>query len=500
MAMDLPQALTLIVQCLESPRDVVAFLYALPPAALDAPLAAILELLVRPSMVAHMWPKLNLVDLASIDTPLARVALPVFTSVRSSELEYFTCLATAPPPDDDEKYEEKYAVSRFIEFASQWPLKMTFVDATWRRKVGSAVFCSLLHRCTRLRSIELDGGENAGDVLAAVTTPAHRVRSLCVDMTTAPAAGDWSSLLKPWLTSGHARHITFLSGRHLGDGDAAALSLALATTSSLRGLAIWGADDLVRALLVLNRPLHHFTEIQVETSSVKFLGFFLTRLDFTKLTSLKLDCSTDHADTLRLVRHMPLLRHLALTNGCVGFAFADASTWPDLESIAFERVSLASTAQIALQAYFDRVQNLREVSFEGPESMAATSFFDWSYALTQLIANGLTVAKLMDTDLDDTCAALLALALREGCNASSPLHLDLTENDIGIKGVGALVKALATCLYVRIEIVCKSFDLLAPYKAEIEAFAAFHGVATTITNELYTLCSPSTHFQYYDAM
>ncbi|KDO20074.1 hypothetical protein SPRG_14222 [Saprolegnia parasitica CBS 223.65] len=169
---------------------------------------------------------------------------------------------------------------------------------------------------------------------------------------------------------------------------------------------------------------------------------------------------------------MPLLRHLALTHGSVGFAFVDASTWPDLESIAFERVTLTATAQIALQAYFDRVQNLREVSFAGPECMAATSWIPTS----------------------------TTRALREGCNASSPLHLDLTANDIGIKGVGALLKALATCLYVRIEIACTNFDLLAPYKTEIEAFAAFHGVAATVTHEHYTLCSPSTHFQYYYAM
>ncbi|EQC34289.1 hypothetical protein SDRG_08062 [Saprolegnia diclina VS20] len=103
-ALGLPCILTSIVQCLQLPRDALAFLMALPRTSLDTPLAAVLVLLTQPGPFAHMWPTLNLDDFDWRDAALARAALPVLVS----------------------------------------------------HVIGRGTFCDFLRRCTRLQNVEFD--------------------------------------------------------------------------------------------------------------------------------------------------------------------------------------------------------------------------------------------------------------------------------------------------------------------------------------------------------
>ncbi|KDO20068.1 hypothetical protein SPRG_14216 [Saprolegnia parasitica CBS 223.65] len=303
----LPGALTSIIQCLQSARDVVVFVQALPPASQDASLAAVKELLTRPGPLAYTWPALLLDDIDCDDdstVALYHAALPALVSVRAKELDLFGRFVR---PRGD----ANTPAQGFIDFVSQWPLKMTHVDET----------------------VELSAGEHAQDILAAITTPAHRVHTLLLSGSS--PAMNWTSLLQPWLSSGYARHVSF---NKVPTTDCSGLAHALATTKSLRGLSIVTNDDILCELLEWKLPLHHITELKLATPNTKAMRQLMQLVDVTKLTSLALHCQYEISDVLGLIPRMTTLRHLSLQ--WVHFGDTDTSQWPDLESVAFALASL----------------------------------------------------------------------------------------------------------------------------------------------------------------
>ncbi|KDO26932.1 hypothetical protein SPRG_07646 [Saprolegnia parasitica CBS 223.65] len=448
--LSLPHVLTSIAQCLQSP-DALVFLSALPLTSLDTALAATKELLTRPGRFVHTWPQVDLEEINDDDEPLVRAALPAILSVHAYDIYSFAPLSATTDCE---------SVTPFLEFAVQYPLKMTHVDGIWQREVGTSAFCSFLRRCTRLTSIDLTGIANAADLLAAVLTPTHRVSSLVIGTTYDSTDGDdWTALLLPWLASGHARHALNNWGRR-PIPDIAGLARALATSSSLQGLDIINYDLLLAALVALKMPLRQLTALNVMTilPAYKMLSL-LELLDLAKLTSLTLDL---HG--------------------------TDTSHWPHLESLSFNDVELPAETVDAVLAYLGRVQGLQKLTMVEC-SMVGTCFFDVSRALSRLVANGLTFASFHHERFDDMSAALVALVLHEGRNVS-PLKLCLWGNDITIKGVRVLLEALATCTYVCVQIEPCDFSRFSPHKDEIQAFAAAHRMV--VESKPCTLYSPST--------
>ncbi|EQC34290.1 hypothetical protein SDRG_08063 [Saprolegnia diclina VS20] len=462
----LPHVLISIVQCLSSPRDAIAFLMTLPPASLHAPLAATKALLTQSGPFAYTWPHLSLDDLHSESAALALEALPALLS------------ALEPEPDSNVWATCDGAMS-FVDFVSSWPLTVTHIDTLWPRNIDSTNLCRLLRRCTRLRSIDISNEDkDVVEMLTAVTTPAHRLKKLSVFYQRATTM-DWTSLLRPWLSSGYARHLAFDNTRTT---DMEGLARALATTSSLTGLDILNNDDLVGAFLTLQMPLHQLTSVYLWTQRHDRIRPVLQLLNVTKLTSLALNCmATDYTDVLTLVPRMTALRHLLLDFGKV--CDLDASRWPHLESIELSVVNWTSKAFGALLKYLERVQGLRKLKLDHCD-IVYDHVADVSLVLRRLIYNGLTLASLIGTGLDDARAATLARMLRQSRNPL-PVTLHLKDNEVTIGGVRWLLKALATCSFVRVVI-----DTIK--HADLHAAAATYGMACDMHKNACMLYSPFT--------
>ncbi|EQC34288.1 hypothetical protein SDRG_08061 [Saprolegnia diclina VS20] len=461
--LDRPCALILIVQCLQSAPNVMAFLKALPLAKLDASLAALLQLLTRPGPLAYTWPTLRLDDIDCDDdstVALYHAALPALVSICAKE---FKLVERFMRPRGD----AITPAQGFLDFASQWPLKMTHVDGRWVEEVGSAAFCSELSRCTRLRSIELSANAAAPAILAAITTSAHCVHTLDIARSSGAPAMNWASLLQPWLSSGHAKHVSF---NKVPTTDCNGLAHALATTESLRGLHIVANDDILCDLVEWKLPLHRVTELTLATANTKAMRQLMQLVDVTKLTSLALHCQYEISDVLGLIPRMTSLRHLSLQ--WVHFGDTDTSQWPDLESVYFGCVKFTPSAFDGVLVYLNNVSGLKQITLHCCSTVGA-SFAALSRTLGRLINRGLTMARLTDLCLDGYDAALLAFALRQRRSAS-PLKLDLCSNDFGIDGVRVLLEALAGCTHVGVQIEPTEDEVMTTNLDEIQRFVEAH--------------------------
>ncbi|KDO20069.1 hypothetical protein SPRG_14217 [Saprolegnia parasitica CBS 223.65] len=353
------------------------------------------------------------------------------------------------------------------DVVASWPLKMTYFDTRWShawdarypRSIDSDVVGALLRRCTRLRSVTLSARKDVAELLAAMTTPAHRVEKLCLEYE-GDETLDWTSLLRPWLATGHARHLSF---NNAGTTDIKELAEALATASSLTGLAIDENDALVRAIVALQMPLHQLRE----------------------LTSLALACNGHFANVMPLVSRMPALRHLSLRECRLRDVATGASHWPHLESIELFDVTFERDACKAILAYLARVQGLQKITLNSCHDLCR-GFVGRRRNLLRLINNGLTLANFESTWIDDSDATHLVRVLRQIRNPL-PLTLDLTVDDFTMVGIRSLVEILATCTAV-----CIKIDIPPQcYEEEVEPFLATHGMASVLENWCsYALYSP----------
>ncbi|KDO26930.1 hypothetical protein SPRG_07644 [Saprolegnia parasitica CBS 223.65] len=475
--LSLPHVLASIAQCLQSPSAALAFLSALPLTSLDTALAATKELLTRPGPFIHTWPHLGLDDIHGDRAALALEALPALLFLQEPETER-----------TDRSMSETDTVI-LADVVASWPLKVTYFDTQWShardarypRTIDSDVVGALLRRCTRLRSVTLSARKDVAKLLAAMTTPAHRVEKLCLEYE-GDETLDWTSLLRPWLATGHARHLSF---NNAGTTDIKGLALALATASSLTGLGIDNNNALVRAIVALQMPLHQLREVHLRTHGPKSLRAFVQLCDLTKLTSLALACNGYFANVMSLVSRMPALRHLSLSECTLRDDAGGASHWPHLKSIELFEVNFERDACKAILAYLARVQGLQKITLHSCHDLCR-GFVGRRRNLLRLINNGLTLASFESTWIDDSDATHLVRVLRQIRNPL-PLTLDLTVDDFTMAGIRSLVDVLTTCTAV-----CIKIDIPPDtYEEEFEPFLATHGMASVLEGACsYALYSP----------
>ncbi|EQC30305.1 hypothetical protein SDRG_11882 [Saprolegnia diclina VS20] len=470
---DLDGAVIAIVQCLDRADDVVALLEALPHASLGTPLTALLDLLQEPGPLAHTWPEL-LLDNVSFRYPSfvehILQAMPVLLSVRTAHRNLFGCLLQPTDSNVD-------APDGFLEFVATYPRTVTHVDAAWQEDdIDCSVFCDALRRCTRLTTVHVVANAHAAAVLAAVTTPAHRVTALYI---TKPSSGvmealDWTSLLRPWLASGHARHVTFFS---IPIVDVDNLAHALLRTPSVRSLGVHYNDALLRSLLARNVLLPPFEKVSVATDEPPLLPRLLKRLSPKTLTSLSLEGHVDHSETLAYLPSMPCLNHLSLTRGDLGdldgiSALDGILAWSRLQRLAISCVYLTPTTLEAVLSYLDGVDSLQQLILDVAE-MDAMYF----------VSVAQTLGRLMERGLQSAAAARHRL--------SSPLMLDVGEHSFSIDGIRMILDALAKCKCVCVKMVPVDGTELEPYHDEIYAFASAHHMICDLTYPPFMLCSPT---------
>ncbi|EQC26445.1 hypothetical protein SDRG_15726 [Saprolegnia diclina VS20] len=301
------------------------------------------------------------------------------------------------------------------------------------------------------------------------------------EMSTATA--DLNSYVVPWLGSGHARSFSI---ECTAIEDEADLARTLATTSSLRSLGIHDNQEFLDPFLELELPLHQLTQVELRTYSPEAVVPFLALLDLAKITSLAISSANDHADFFTLGR-LPALRHLASSGGEMGDGLAEASTWPDLESMLFSAIDFTPTAFATVLSFLGHAQGLRKLTFQQCK-LADGWLVSVTRTFVRLIGNGLGFASFNDVGLDDASLGHLAQTLREGRN-TTPLTLDLTNNyNVTINGVRVLLQSLAQCTDVRVIV----YAMDQQHKDEIQAFVATHRMACGFDAEHYTLYSPTS--------
>ncbi|KDO19700.1 hypothetical protein SPRG_14778 [Saprolegnia parasitica CBS 223.65] len=90
-----------IMHCLDSTKDVLSLLQALPPASLDAPLAALWTLLATPDALdAKHWPQVCVEEIDRRYTSTVLAALPLFRSIRIKNIERLNAMLLDVPIDE----------------------------------------------------------------------------------------------------------------------------------------------------------------------------------------------------------------------------------------------------------------------------------------------------------------------------------------------------------------------------------------------------------------
>ncbi|EQC40641.1 hypothetical protein SDRG_01722 [Saprolegnia diclina VS20] len=221
--LDLDHVLVVIVQCVPAAEDVKALLAVLPASARSIALAARHELLqaaqhhvlpTEPKPLGALWPLLRLDVITSAATGLL--------AARLSDLDA-------------------------VEWLRLWSAKITH----YKQVENDALFnypdlCDVLRECTNLVAVDVREATEAEEIMEAVTTPAHRVRSISVDCYIFEF--DFATLDR-WLSSGHAEHLAFSFFATEDEVNPAFVPMLLKTTalSSLELVSL-GSGSLRRSL------------------------------------------------------------------------------------------------------------------------------------------------------------------------------------------------------------------------------------------------------------
>ncbi|KDO31895.1 hypothetical protein SPRG_03111 [Saprolegnia parasitica CBS 223.65] len=401
--LQLDHVLTAIVQCMAATKDIKAFLAALSALVRGSThLAALHDLLqapqrhVWPSMLEPLdalWPLLNLSEISPAAISLARDAMPVFSWVSVGPI------INAWPHDLDA-----------VEWLRLWSTKITHYKHNISDIVqGDPRLYDVLRQCTNPTDVDVYWSADADAILEVVTTPAHRVRSLQVQHTTAAA----SVVLDRWLASGHADHLdfTYYSDDDGGAVDAALVPMLLKTTV-LSSLVLRLDENELFARLVVAAPL--FIPLEELTIKRDWLGGTLSPVTLPS--------------TLRRIM------------------------WRGM-----------SCFPAALQALATSVSHLDELTLIGcPLFPAAIKFLVG--ALPDWIHRGAKKITFVDCGIDDTAVIALAAALPR---TTSRLGTILTIKDIAglsVHSYVALGKALASCHGVSMQL-----PLLQTFQTEAES-------------------------------
>ncbi|EQC25486.1 hypothetical protein SDRG_16644, partial [Saprolegnia diclina VS20] len=431
-ALALDHVILLIVKRLFFPRDVVAFLSALP--SLDAPLAALLGLLTSSSPFKKHWPMPTFEKVGPQHMHLAVAALPAITCLQIRSLWTLKRALGG-----------RYATVG--AFAAAWPHAIVSIKENVDRG-NLALFRSLFQHCSQLGDVSIDATLLA-EVLPSLPS------SIChisiyhdnADDDNNGVAWRLAVPLQEWLSTGRKKkRVTIRCA--LAPDDAAAVANVLATASSLTGLDMQ-SSELVDALVTSDLSLPHLTRFTISHSSVNMAMQLITRLDLATLTRLDVQTMVDDLGVvLPLLSTMPRLQELRLSYGRLRKTpLALANATPLLRELTLHGVVVASDD--ALNELFQwtcGLQQLRSVSCDGMR------FHEGNLPILQSALNhwinvsGVTDVCLSDCKLGREGVTMVAAVLQASPRSSTLERLDLRSNVVDLCSVRALVSGVAHLL------------------------------------------------------
>ncbi|KDO31896.1 hypothetical protein SPRG_03112 [Saprolegnia parasitica CBS 223.65] len=433
--LDLDHVLTNIVQCMATPAGVMAFLAALPASARSLPLAALHELLQDPRrhVLAHvqkpldaLWPLLRLDVITPAAISLARDARPVFPCASAG------ALAAARPRDLDA-----------IEWLNQWCAKITHY------KVGEADafgldprLISVLGQCTNLTALDVGGAAAGHAILEAVTTPAHRVRSITGSCLRAESI----ALVARWLASGHADHLDFTYPTTDDEAGHETLVAMLLKSTVLSSLTLRYYVHGILGPVVAIAPLF------------RLLAQFLQQLNSPRLCSLSLNCSRTNIDrVLDGLSAFPALEELTLARGCLEETLPTVVLPSTLRRVTLTDLICTKAAWDGLAAGLCRIHALDELSIHSTRLLHTSFLQSIASSLPDWIRRGVTKIAFSDCDVNDGGDVALAAALQRTTSVFG-VTIDIRDLRLSVQSHVALGDALTSCRGVFIVLPSIDFD------------------------------------------
>ncbi|EQC36391.1 hypothetical protein SDRG_06494 [Saprolegnia diclina VS20] len=437
-----------ILQYTSEANDVVSFVRALPLAMRTPALTVLLELLAMSRGAKH-WPTPRLYSATYDEIDCIGAAISLFNSACINGF----CLSKHWPASGDPAFRLP-----FCGFVAMWAAKMTSVDMSdLKYPTYRDEFCRMLARCTSLKRACIP---TEVDLLEAVTSSAHSVAELSL----APPDNSENfppravAALQRWLASGHVRRLKL--AKFSGPTDAG-LARALATSPTLASLCLSECNVVLDSIIAHGGVLTSITELDLTTNTGNLVPRLLPLLPLSKLRSLSLQC-LDRMDLgnclIPALPHLSALENLALDMVKLGDADVQLSSVPSaLRTLKLDYVDVSASSLIALLDWASRSTHLESVAAMRSGCFGANhdSAVD---TLTRCVQAGARRVQFVNCDIDTRGASALAKALRK-THASVPLELDLTKNPFRLGATQALLKALATCTNVSIQLpsACHSF-------------------------------------------
>ncbi|KDO23674.1 hypothetical protein SPRG_11122 [Saprolegnia parasitica CBS 223.65] len=436
--LDLAGVPTAIVQYTLALRDVVSFLEALPAAMRSPGLAAVLQLLSAPLGATH-WPELCLNRLDDDTIDRIGAIINVVNAVRITGL----CYSRRWPRDPN------FNVP-FCGFVAKWAPKVTTVDLTAScLSKHRDEYCRALARCTPLKRVCVTIDEPG--LLEAVMSPAHCVSELelaALQFWHVPAASTMTTVQR-WLASGHARSLAL---RNFVAPNNSGLVRALASSPTLSSLCI------DHSLVFLIRLVTYIAEQTVFERYTPTGLLFRPALKTLVLRSMRNVDLGQYRCILAMVSQSLVLEHLRVEHMDLHGVVANRpslSSSPTLRTVTFNCVVLSEMSLKTTLAWITRSRHLESVTWHDVRYFGAHASAP-AKALRCCIDAGAHRVRFTSCGIGTNGAAVLAAILHETRIA---FELDLSGNPIRLRGVQALLEALAMCtnVAVKLPLECKGF-------------------------------------------
>ncbi|KDO31897.1 hypothetical protein SPRG_03113 [Saprolegnia parasitica CBS 223.65] len=441
--LDLDHVLVAVVQCMAAVKDVKAFLAALPPSArgsthlaalhelLQAPHRAVLAIVSKP--LDALWPLLHLDKITPAATHLVRDAMPIFLAASAG-----TSRVARPRYLDT------------VEWLRLWSTKLTH----YTHDVNGAVFdpsrlLNVLRQCHQLQVVDLRWAADGHEIVEAVTTPLHRVRSLKFVCSSAASI----ALVDRWLASGHAEHLELTQAEsHEAE---AMLGPMLLKTTGLSSLALhYHERGVLAPLFAIAASFDRLARLSlsIPESDVASLLPFLKHLNKPQLRSLSLYCrQADLTGLVEVLASFPKLEELELSKCAFGGRPRATMMLPlTLRRVTFRELTATKATWDVLVTGLSRAHALTELSCcwcrLQPSVVKAIA-----KALSNWIHRGIRNIALDACNIDDDGASAMATALRR-TTSQSGVCIDLCNARLSVQSYVALGDALTTCRGVSIEL------------------------------------------------
>ncbi|KDO19886.1 hypothetical protein SPRG_14729 [Saprolegnia parasitica CBS 223.65] len=285
-----------IIHCLDSTRDVLSLLQALPPASLDAPLAALWTLLVTPDALdAKHWPQVCVEEIDRRYTSIVLAALPLFRSIRIKSIVSLNATLLDAPIEYG-----TWSRPATADFAAKWGHKIESIEVMpCEEGRGMDEMRRILRRCTGLRRIDCIVDESNATFLNAAVQAVPHVQRIVFLSTCLFRSEHWRPVLSTWLASGHATHL------HLDIftcDDDVEMGHDIAATTSLTSLKLNDSPGVVQGLVDAKVPLPNITELRLQSARSDILRNFVThRIHHPRLRVLELASNYDASCTFVLL-------------------------------------------------------------------------------------------------------------------------------------------------------------------------------------------------------